>query len=106
MTEESITVKVPDSEIDKIISRGIIRVARYIGNFVYMLSSIAFPALFYIGTVMCLAICIAYTMSEDISLYRWISSWLFYTLLGAVWLSLEHTGMISRFAKLLKIDEV
>ncbi|MCK9576250.1 MAG: hypothetical protein M0R51_10025 [Clostridia bacterium] len=107
-TEESITtnVKVSDAEIDNLVGRGIIRVLRYAGNFVYSLSRIAFPSMFYIGTVMCLVSCIAYTMSGDISLYDCISSWLFCTFLGAVWLTLESDNMISRFAKLLKINEV
>jgi len=107
-TEESITVKVPDAEIDKIISRGIIRVLRYAGNFVYVILDSILPVMFYCGTVFCLATSIGYMLTGDTGVLSYLKPVLIFTFLGAVWLSLEsgRNGMMNRLAKWLKIDEV
>jgi len=108
-TEESITtnVKVSDAEIDNLVGRGIIRVLRYVGYFVYHVADILVPMLFYCGIFML-------TMFNTQFIYGGVDFvdhtrfyiWAIYTLIGIVWILLKKINVFENLAKWLKIDEV
>jgi hypothetical protein len=108
-TEETVTtdVKVSDAEIDNLVGRGIIRVLRYVGNFVYSLADVLLPMFFYIGILVLVLFNILIAVdgvdAVDINCFY---NWAFCVLAGIIWLTLERLGAPARLAKWLKIDEV
>jgi hypothetical protein len=105
-TEESINVKIPDSEIDKIIGRGIIRVARYAGNFVYCMLCDLSPIAYYVGSVTLLCQVVAHSYTLEPINPDGVFTWMLIVLFSAFWMCASNMGVPARFAKWLKIDEV
>jgi len=105
-TGESITVKVPDSEIDKIISRGIKRALRFIGYFVYSLIDKFSYVFFYMSTVILLLYSMGNIVGADPAPREDIWIFLKYVTYSAIWLSLKGIGLTENLAKWLKIDDI
>jgi len=106
VTEESITVKVPDAEIDKLIGRGIIRVLRYAGNFVYRMLCDLVPIAYYVGSIILLFQAVAHSYTLEPINPDGVFTWMLIVLFSAFWMCAANMGVPARFAKLLKIDEV
>ncbi len=106
-TEVVTQKEVTDAEIDNLVGRGIVRVLRYIGNFVYRLADALLPMGFYVGILMLTMfntqLAIKGVDAVGVASFR---VWSFYVLAGITWLVLERCGIPENLAKWLKIDEI
>ena len=101
-TEESITVKVPDSEIDKIISMGIIRVLRYIGYIVYSIIDKLAYICFYMSATVLLLFSVGNIYGAEPAPKDVVWMFIQWVVFGAIWLSFKGIGINDSLAEVLK----